>query len=201
MIDIDGWMRDTHREIGKTTIAAGEARTALIRRRYDAAIEDVWDACTNPERVNRWLLPLTGDLRPGGTFHLEGNASGKILRCEPPRLLRLTWAYGDRPVDEVGLRLSPAEDGVTLLELEHATITTTVEWERREVDVITGLGPGWEPALAVLETLLSGDWPDIPGVEWMKEASPAELEEIQRFGERLTREWAALLGVSPGATP
>jgi uncharacterized protein YndB with AHSA1/START domain len=193
MIDIDRWLRDTHREIGRTRIAAGEARTALMRRRYDAAIEDVWDACTNPDRLNRWLLPVSGDLRPGGTFRLQGNASGEILRCEPPRLLRVTWAYGDRPVDEVELRLLPSEDGATVLELEHATVTTTVEWEGREVDVITGLGPGWEPPLAVLEKHLSGELPDLPGSEWQKEASPSDLEEVERLGARLTQEWAALL--------
>jgi uncharacterized protein YndB with AHSA1/START domain len=196
MIDIDGWISDTHREIGQARIAAGEARTALIRRTYDSPIDDVWDACTNPERIDRWLLPLSGDLRPGGTFHLEGNASGEILRCEPPRLLRVTWAYGDRPVDEVELRLSADGDGATVLELEHATVTTTVEWEGREVDVITGLGPGWEPALAVLVKHLSGELPDVPGSDWLRQASPSDLQEVQRLGERVTDEWSELLSAA-----
>ena len=59
----------------------------MLRRRYDAAIEDVWDAVTDPDRLKRWFLPISGDLRVGGTFQLEGNAGGEILSCEPPRLL------------------------------------------------------------------------------------------------------------------
>ena len=57
----------------------------LIRRPYEAAHEDVWDALTDPDRIVRWFLPVTGDLRPGGRFCLEGNASGDIVRCEPHR--------------------------------------------------------------------------------------------------------------------
>src|SRR5690349_20978581 len=113
-------MAETQRGIGRRRIAAGEARTAIIRRWYDAEIEDVWDACTAPERIGRWFLPVTGKLRLGGTFHLAGNASGEVLRCEPPRLLRVSWAYGGRPTDEVELRLSPGANDGTLLELEHA---------------------------------------------------------------------------------
>ena len=43
-------------------------KTLLIRRTYDAAPEDVWDALTDPDRIVRWFLPVTGDLRPGGRF-------------------------------------------------------------------------------------------------------------------------------------
>ena len=61
---------------------AGEGRTVVLRRRYAAAVEDVWDAITDPERIGRWFLPVSGDFRPGGTYQLEGNAGGTILRCE-----------------------------------------------------------------------------------------------------------------------
>ena len=56
----------------------------------------------------------TGDLRVGGMFSFEGNASGEILRCEPPRLLTITWVYGEPTGDEVELRLSPGHGGETL---------------------------------------------------------------------------------------
>jgi uncharacterized protein YndB with AHSA1/START domain len=148
MTDKASSLAETSREVGRRRIGAGEARTALIRRRYDAEIEDLWEACTTPERLNRWFLPVSGDLRVGGRFSLQGNASGEILRCEPPRLLKLTWAYGDRPVDEVELRLSPAEGGATVLEIEHATVSRLVEWEGQMLDVIPGVGVGWELPLA-----------------------------------------------------
>jgi uncharacterized protein YndB with AHSA1/START domain len=139
------------REVGQRRIDAGDARTAVIRRRYDAPIEDVWDACTNPERLRRWFVGVEGELHPGGTFSLDRNASGEIRRCEPPRLLELTWRYKDRPVDEVALHLSPAEGGATLLELEHATVMGEVEWEGRLVDVVAGVGVGWELGIVGLD--------------------------------------------------
>jgi uncharacterized protein YndB with AHSA1/START domain len=59
----------------------------------------VWDACTDPDRLNRGFLDVTGDLRLGGSYQLEGNAHGEILRCSPPRLLAVSWIYGtDRPM-------------------------------------------------------------------------------------------------------
>src|SRR5215210_5060632 len=64
----------TFREVGRRRIAAGDARSAILRRTYDAPIDDVWSACTEPERLNRWFLPVSGDLRPGGSFSLQGNA-------------------------------------------------------------------------------------------------------------------------------
>jgi uncharacterized protein YndB with AHSA1/START domain len=177
------------RELGHRRIAAGEARTAIIRRRYDAPIEDVWQACTDPRRVSRWFLDVTGDLREGGSFSLSANASGQILRCEPPRLLVLSWAYGERPVDEVTLRLVPGEGGDTLLELEHATIGETVEWDGRPVDVITGVGEGWElPLVRYLARYLRGELPDEPSSEWYTPTA-----EDAAFAARSVEAWDAIL--------
>ena len=198
MTDIASLINDTHSEIGGRRIAAGSARTVLIRRDYDATIDDVWDACTDPDRLNRWFLDVTGDLRLGGTYQLEGNAHGEILRCEPPRLLAVSWIYGDRPVDEVELRLSPAGDGRTVLELEHATVLGRVEWEGRSVEVITGLGPGWEPALFALDKYLRGELPDTVAAEWQSASPPAELTE---FIDRTSQIWAALADAGNEATP
>jgi uncharacterized protein YndB with AHSA1/START domain len=191
MTDKTSSLTETYREVGRRRIAAGEARTALIRRRYDAEIEDVWEACTTPERLNRWFLPVSGDLRAGGRFSLRGNASGEILRCEPPRLLTLTWVYGDRPVDEVELRLSPG-DGHTVLEIEHATVSGLVEWEGQMLDVIPGVGVGWElPLTYSLPRYLRGELPDAPAVEWYQ-PGPEDEELMNRSGQA----WAALVEAS-----
>jgi uncharacterized protein YndB with AHSA1/START domain len=179
---------ETFREVGRRRIGAGDARSAILRRTYDAPIQDVWDACTQPDRLNRWFLQVSGDLRPGGRFALAGNAGGEIVACDPPRELHLTWVYGDRPVDEVWLRLSPAGDA-TALELEHATVSTEVEWEGRMLDVIPGLGSGWELPLAwALPRYLRGELPDRPAAEWY-EPTPEHAE----MSERSARAWGALL--------
>jgi uncharacterized protein YndB with AHSA1/START domain len=184
-------MTDTHRELSGT----GDARTLLIRRRYDAEPNDVWEACTDPERLSRWFLPVSGDLRPGGTFRLQGNASGEILRCEPPRLLRVTWVSGDRPANEVELRLAPA-GGTTVLELEHSLVPAEVEVGGRAVDPVLndavsgiwGLGAGWELPLTLgLERYLRGELPDRPAVEWFE-----VTDEVLALSDRAGAAWAAV---------
>jgi uncharacterized protein YndB with AHSA1/START domain len=187
---------ETQREIVQGQLAVGEARSAVIRRRYDAAIEDVWEACTDPARLNRWFLPVTGDLREGGTFSLAGNASGDILICDPPRRLALTWVYGDVPASDVELRLSPAEDGGTVLELEHAVVTDpsgndplTAAW---------GVGIGWEISLRnTLPTYLRGELPDAPASEWFDEAG----EDMAKAVDETTKAWNAVLEAAGGTPP
>jgi uncharacterized protein YndB with AHSA1/START domain len=94
MKDVLDELAAVHRAMGNSRVPAGEAYTVELRRRYDAEIDDVWDAITNPERLRRWLKPVTGDLRLGGKFELDGGEHGDILRCEPPRLLKVSWLYG-----------------------------------------------------------------------------------------------------------
>ncbi|HEX6674256.1 MAG TPA: SRPBCC family protein [Actinomycetes bacterium] len=186
---------EIHREVGQRRIAAGEARSAVLRRRYDAPIEDVWDACTNPRRIDRWLLPVSGDLRAGGSFSLQGNASGEILRCEPPRLLTVTWVYGDRPADEVELRLTPGNGGDTELELEHASVCDTAP--DGVTDAILGVGVGWElPLTWSLPAYLRGEFPDAPAVEWYQ-----PTPEHEQLAERLVAVWAELVHAAGAPSP
>jgi hypothetical protein len=108
--------------------------------------------------------------------------------CEPPHLLQLTWVYGDRPVDEVEVRLSPAEDGSTMLEIEHATVTMQAEWDGQLLDVIPGLGVGWElPLTYGLPKYLRGELPDAPVAEWFQ-PKPEDMQLAERAGQT----WAAI---------
>ncbi|CAM2855184.1 SRPBCC family protein [Skermania piniformis] len=125
MKDVLDELAAAHRKMGSATLPAGAAYTMELRRRYDAHIDDVWDAITSPERLSRWMKPVTGDLRLGGAFELEGGEHGEILRCEPPRLLRVSWMFGPEAdewpgTSEVEVRLSPGPAGDTEFELVHA---------------------------------------------------------------------------------
>lgn len=125
MKDVLDELAAARRRMGTATLPAGEAYTMELRRRYHADLEDVWDALTSPERLGRWMRPVTGDLRLGGVFELEGAEHGEILRCEPPRLLRVSWMFGPGAdewpgTSEVEVRLSPGAAGETELELVHA---------------------------------------------------------------------------------
>jgi uncharacterized protein YndB with AHSA1/START domain len=148
MIDIIEEINAISRAVGGGRIPAGACRTVTARRAYDADVEDVWDAITDPERLSRWFLPVTGDLRLGGTYQLKGNAGGEILRCEPPKLLKVTWVFGEdateADVSEVEVRLSPADGGGTALELAHAAVVPPERWTEFGPGAV---GVGWDGAL------------------------------------------------------
>ena len=133
MIDIVREIDAVQREVRAGRTAAGEGRQVRLERTYDAPIDDVWDALTNPERIGRWFLPVSGDYRLGGTYQFEGNAGGEIIECARPNRLKVTWAYGviSSPADvsEVELRLAPAGDQRTTLVLEHTAIVPEDRWD------------------------------------------------------------------------
>src|SRR5687768_4118913 len=93
-IDSLGLIGAVAREVGSRVHEGRPARVVIASRTYDAAVEDVWDALTDAERIPRWFLPVSGDLRLGGRYQFEGNADGEITRCDPPRHLAATWEYG-----------------------------------------------------------------------------------------------------------
>ena len=116
MTDFVDEINRLHRRVGTRQVEAGEARTVLLRRSYDAEIADVWDAVTSPERIARWFLPVSGEFKVGGRYQLEGQAGGEILQCDRPTLLRVSWLYGPDPgFSEVSLRLTPEGEERTRL--------------------------------------------------------------------------------------
>jgi len=96
--------------------------TAVINasRVYPTDATDLWDALTQPERLSRWFLPISGDLRQGGRYQFKGNAGGSIEVCEPPKTIGATWEYGGG-VSWVTVRLTQ-EGGGTRMELEHEAV-------------------------------------------------------------------------------
>jgi len=69
-------------------------RKVSLARAFATDVDDLWDAVTNQQRLERWFLPVTGNLEKGGRFQLKGNAGGDILVCEPPSHLGVTWEFG-----------------------------------------------------------------------------------------------------------
>jgi len=128
------------REVASREHEGKPARVVVASRSYDGAIEDVWDALTNAERIPRWFLPISGDLRLGGRFQLQGNAGGEILRCEPPRLLAVTWEFGGS-MSWVTVTLALEGAGATRLELEHMMPAGGEHWEQFGPGAV---GVGWD---------------------------------------------------------
>jgi len=159
--------------------------TVTIDRTYPTGAEDVWDAITTPERVARWFAPLSGDLREGGEFQVEGNASGQILKCDRPHLLRMT--YGG-PTSIVELRLVPDGESTTL-EIEHTVPLAMAQSGAGALWV----GPGWDGGFLMLALYLRGEAPDDPV------AAEGTLER-QQFNAKSARAWADAVTASGTAT-
>jgi uncharacterized protein YndB with AHSA1/START domain len=187
VLDIVKQINAIHREIGSRPVSTGEGRSLLLRRAYDADIDDVWDACTDPERLGRWLGQVDGDLRLGGTYQIKDNAGGRIVRCEAPRLLAVTWSLGEGMDTEVELRLAPGPDGDTVLELEHSSPAEVVDELVRAYGPggTIGIGGGWDLALLGLDLLLRG--------AGMDPATWQDDPEVKDFATRSCHAWGAVI--------
>ena len=130
----------------------------------------------HPDRVRRWFLPLTGDLRPGGSFQLEGNAGGEINSCEPPEHLAVTFGGETSLVD---VRLS-ADGEQTLLILEYSVPLSLAGSAAGVLDV----GPGWDGALMGVAFYLDGQVAEDP-------VAAANSPEAQRFCIESIDAWTA----------
>jgi uncharacterized protein YndB with AHSA1/START domain len=164
VIDVDHHISSVDRQVGRRTLAAGEARTVTLSRVYDTGLDDLWDACTTPERISRWFLPISGDLQVGGRFAFEGNASGTIERCEPPHSVDATWEHGGQ-TSWVELRLSPEGSGRTRFALSHIAHVDDEIWTQYGPGAV---GIGWDGGVLGLTLhLAGGEPPDRDAVaEW-----------------------------------
>ena len=139
------------REVQSRNHNGRAARVVVATCTYDTTVDDVWDAITNVERIPRWFLPISGDLRLGGRYQLEGNAGGEITVCEPPRNLEVTWEFGGG-VSWVQIRLTEQSDGRTRLRLEHLAHVPDEFWDEYGPGAV---GVGWDLAVMGLGQYLS----------------------------------------------
>ncbi len=165
---------DIQRAFGAVTreVVASEregqpAQVARLSRDYDTSVDDLWDALTNQERIPRWFSPVTGELRLGGRYQVEGNAGGTITACEPPNRFAATWEFGGG-VSWIEVFVTPADPGRARLVLEHTAV----------VDPNFPYGPGavgvgWDLTLIGLDHHLAGGEP----------LDPAGFEEWSTGGE------------------
>jgi uncharacterized protein YndB with AHSA1/START domain len=147
MIDVTEQISAVRREVS----GDDQVRVVTLSRVYPAELTDVWDACTNPERIPRWFLPVTGELKEGGRYQLQGNAGGTITRCDPPHGFDATWEMGDDK-SRIELRLTDEGDGRTLFQLHHIAPADDDKWLRYGPGAV---GVGWEGGLLGLYLLLT----------------------------------------------
>jgi len=194
MIDITKEMAATHREVGEATTPTGPGHVIKLQRDYDAPIEDVWDAFTDPSRIGRWFLPISGDYRLGGRYQFEGNAGGEIVACERPNRLQVTWAYGEEiteaDISVVEVRLSSVDDATTRLDFVHTAAVPEEMWGTFGPGAV---GVGWEMGMLGLSLHLTGGSVGDP-IAWQVS------DEGREFAERSSRAWgdaSLAAGVDP----
>jgi uncharacterized protein YndB with AHSA1/START domain len=182
VIDVVEQINAVRRTVGDRTIEAGQARTVVISQTYRAELADVWDACTNAERLPRWFAPVSGDLRLGGRYQVEGNAAGTIESCDPPHGFSATWEFGGQ-TSWIEVRLTSAGDDHTRLELEHIAVEDA-HWLEYGPGAA---GVGWDLAMVGLGLHLSGGPPVDPqeSMAWMgsDEGKQFMTAASERWGE------------------
>ena len=165
-----------------------------LAQTYDAPIEDVWQAVTSAERIPRWFLPVTGDLRVGGRYQLEGNAGGTIERCDPPHGFAATWEFGGS-VSWIEVTLAAVDSSRTRFELEHVAPHDPERWATYGPGAV---GVGWDLALPALALhLTSGET-----VDAAKAAAWAASEPGRLFATDASDRWceaSIAFGTDPGA--
>jgi uncharacterized protein YndB with AHSA1/START domain len=183
MIDLSHQISAVRREVGRRTLDAGEARIITLSRTYAASPDELWDACTNPQRIPRWFLPVSGDLRPGGRFQLEGNAGGTIERCDPPRSFAATWEYGGE-VSWIEVVVSAEPDGRARFTLEHIAHVDDERWAEFGPGAV---GIGWDLAVMGLSLHLASGQPNDPQefAAWMAS------EEGRQFVSESSERWCS----------
>ncbi len=178
-MDVTHRIDDAARTIGTRALPAGQARVVTLARRFAGPVEEVWDACTRAERIARWFLPVSGDLRLGGRYQIEGNACGTIERCDPPRGFAATWEFGGE-VSVIDVRLEPDGDG-TRLTLEHVAHVDDERWAQFGPGAV---GIGWDLMLlglamhvesgVTIDPAEAAEWSTGPqGVQYVTESSEA----------------------------
>lgn len=124
---------------------------------YDTDIDDLWEACTTPERMARWIAEVSGDLREGGTIQMTytstASDSSRIETCERPHHLLLVHEPGTH------------DEGQTeaWLTAEGARTRLVVEQRGLPVDGLHFYCAGWQAHLEDLATTLASGEPVHPG--------------------------------------
>ena len=134
---------------------AGDDVAVVFDRHYDTSPADLWQACTDPERLARWFAPVSGDLRTGGAFTVHFDDADtplcRVVACEAPT--RLVWEWPVGGVDSVvTVDIAPDDDGARLL-LRHERLTGAQ---------VAGYAAGWDTYVRSLDAHLAGG----PGPDW-----------------------------------
>jgi uncharacterized protein YndB with AHSA1/START domain len=193
MRDVTNHISAVSRTLATGNTPGGEGRVLTISQVYDTDIDDLWDVVTDPERISRWFLPVTGDLTLGGHYQVEGNAGGTVTACDKPNSYAATWEFGEM-TSWIEVHLTALGDDRTRFELRHLA---PVDEAMAEQFGPGAVGLGWDGALWGLAHHLDDREASITpeeGRTWM--ASP----EGQKFMRLSSDAWVAA-DIADGTEP
>jgi uncharacterized protein YndB with AHSA1/START domain len=160
----------------------------------DARQEDVWDALTKAEELQRWF-PLQAEVTPGAGGRMRwswGDAWSGIMQIDKwdaPRFLRLV-DHNARPYDVDGTPIAndataPAASiavtitletvsGKTRLRLVHSGFGTGAAWD----DEIDGVSTGWQYELRSLSHYLTRHRGRDRHIAWVHGSAPTSMADL-----------------------
>jgi len=150
--EADRLITEAQRSVNLEKQDAGAATVLTASHVYRTDVDDLWDAIVDQQRLARWFGPVSGDFRVGGTYAVEGNASGTIRTCDAPTGFSATWEFAGG-TSELQVTLTPEGDG-TRLTLQH---TGDVPYEFYDQFGPGATGVGWDNALLGLAAYLAFD--------------------------------------------
>jgi uncharacterized protein YndB with AHSA1/START domain len=135
------------------TMRALDEKTGAVRVEdvYDTDILDLWEACTDPARLTRWIAEISGERRVGGllqaSFTSTWSGSIRIDVCEAPRHLLLTMEPDSEDSGQLEAWLTEEGDRTRLV----------VEERGLPLEHLPAHGAGWQAHLEDLGRSLTGD--------------------------------------------
>jgi len=143
--------RTGDRILGSVRSAEGKG-IVKMEDRFDAHVDDVWSALTDPRRLAGWLGEVDGDLRLGGEFRARFVASGwegtgRVEACEPRQRLLVLTKDADEPNED--------SNEVTLIADRNQTIVV-VEQRGFPLDLLAAYAAGLQIHVEDLAAYLAG---------------------------------------------
>lgn len=130
---------------------------------YATDIEDLWGACTEPDRLARWIASVSGDLAAGGAFTARFTSgwegSGRVDVCDRPhRLVVTTWEDESSEQESTIEATLESIDGGTRLVIEERGVP---------LDQLAAYGAGWQVHAEDLAAHVAGQERDEDDARWV----------------------------------
>jgi uncharacterized protein YndB with AHSA1/START domain len=178
--------------IGTMRALDGTRGAVRVEDVYDTDIDDLWRACTAPERLARWIAEVSGDFHIGGTVHAVFTSTwtgpARIEVCDAPRHLLLTTEPDTDDEGQIEAWLAP-EGSLTRLVVEERGLP---------VNKLYFHGAGWQAHLEDLGRSLANDG-SVHADGWSS-LTPAPAWK-QRWTELTPAYQDTALRVMPAVTP